>query len=117
MATVLVADDASFMRMRLRKLVEELGHVVVEAGDGEEAVRAYREHRPGLVLLDITMPNKDGLEALKEILQEDPDAKVVMCSALAQQAVVVEALKLGARDFVVKPPDPNRVVQAIKRLV
>ena len=117
MATVLVADDASFMRMRLRKLVEGLGFDVVEAGDGEEAVRAYREHRPCLVLLDITMPNKDGLEALKEILQEDPGAKVVMCSALAQRSVVVEALKLGARDFVVKPPDPNRVVQAIKRLV
>jgi len=116
-ATVLVTDDAKFMRMRLRKIIEGLGLDVLEAGDGEEAVRMYKEHRPSLVLLDITMPTKDGLQALKEILAEDPNAKVVMCSALAQQTAVVAALKLGARDFIVKPPDPGRVVQAIKRLM
>ena len=96
MATVLIADDAAFMRMRSTSLLEELGHEVIEAEDGVEAV-----------LLDITMPNMDGLEALKEIMEFDPDAKVAMVTAMGQQQVIIEAIKTGAKDFVVKPFAPH----------
>ena len=117
MATILIADDAAFMRMRSSQLVKELGHEVVEAEDGAEAVEAYKEHRPDAVLLDITMPVMDGIEALKQILELDPDAKVAMVTAMGQQQVIMDAIKLGAKDFVVKPFDADRIQTALWKLV
>ncbi len=117
MATVLIADDAAFMRMKSASLLEELGHEVIEAEDGVEAVALYKEKRPDAVLLDITMPNMDGLEALKAIMEFDPDAKVAMVTAMGQQQVIMEAIKTGAKDFVVKPFDPTRMQEALWKLI
>jgi two-component system chemotaxis response regulator CheY len=117
MATFLVADDSAFMRMRCVSILKDLGHDAVEAADGAEAVQMYRTSNPAGVLLDITMPNKDGLTALHEILAGDPKARVAMVTAMGQQKIVMEALKAGARDFVVKPFDPERVKAAVQRLV
>jgi|SRR5579871_2003730 two-component system chemotaxis response regulator CheY len=114
MARVLVVDDAAFMRKLLSDALASGGHEVVgEAGNGAEAVVRYQELRPELTTLDITMPEKDGLAALAEIMSLDPAAKVVMCSALGQEAKVLEAVKLGAKDFVVKPFQPARVLEAV----
>ncbi|MBV8257599.1 MAG: response regulator [Actinobacteria bacterium] len=114
MARVLVVDDAAFMRKVLTDALTSAGHEVVgEAGDGNEAVARFQELKPDLATLDITMPDKDGLTALKEILSLDPSAKVVMCSALGQESKVLEAIKAGAKDFVVKPFQPDRVLQAV----
>jgi two-component system, chemotaxis family, chemotaxis protein CheY len=114
MARVLVVDDAAFMRKLLSDALASGGHEVVgEAGNGAEAVVRYQELRPELTTLDITMPEKDGLAALAEIMTLDPAAKVVMCSALGQEAKVLEAVKLGAKDFVVKPFQPARVLEAV----
>src|SRR5579859_2134778 len=114
MARVLVVDDAAFMRKLLSDALASGGHEVVgEAGNGAEAVARYQELRPELTTLDITMPEKDGLSALAEIMSIDPAAKVVMCSALGQESKVLEAVKLGARDFVVKPFQPARVLEAV----
>ena len=117
MATILIADDAAFMRMRSSQLVKELGHEVIEAEDGAEAVEAYKKHKPDAVLLDITMPVMDGMEALKKILEIDPDAKVAMVTAMGQQQVIMEAIKMGAKDFVVKPFDADRIQTALWKLV
>ena len=117
MATILIADDAAFMRMRSSQLVKELGHEVIEAEDGAEAVEAYKKHKPDAVLLDITMPVMDGIEALKQILELDPDAKVAMVTAMGQQQVIMDAIKLGAKDFVVKPFDADRIQTALWKLV
>jgi len=105
------------MRMRLNKLLTEAGHQVVEAANGREALEQYARHKPDVVLMDITMPEMDGLTALKELKKLDPGAKVVMCSALGQQSAVLEAIKSGASDFVVKPFEPERVLQAVGKLV
>jgi two-component system, chemotaxis family, chemotaxis protein CheY len=114
MARVLVVDDAAFMRKLLSDALVSGGHEVVgEAGNGVEAVARYQELRPELTTLDITMPEKDGLAALAEIMAIDPAAKVVMCSALGQEGKVLEAVKLGAKDFVVKPFQPARVLEAV----
>ena len=114
MARVLVVDDAAFMRKLLSDALASGGHEVVgEAGNGAEAVVRYQELRPELTTLDITMPEKDGLAALAEIMSLDPAAKVVMCSALGQEAKVLEAVRLGAKDFVVKPFQPARVLEAV----
>jgi two-component system, chemotaxis family, chemotaxis protein CheY len=114
MARVLVVDDAAFMRKMLTDALTTGGHEVVgEAGDGLEAVQRFQELRPELTTLDITMPEKDGLEALREIMAIDPGAKVVMCSALGQEAKVLESIKLGAKDFVVKPFQAERVLEAV----
>ncbi len=114
MARVLVVDDAAFMRKVLTDALTSAGHEVVgEAGDGNEAVARFKELKPDLATLDITMPEKDGLTALKEILSLDPSARVVMCSALGQESKVLEAIKAGAKDFVVKPFQPDRVLQAV----
>ena len=114
MARVLVVDDAAFMRKMLSDALSSGGHEVVgEAGNGQEAVSRYQELKPDLTTLDITMPEKDGLEALAEIIAIDPQAKVVMCSALGQESKVLEAVKLGARDFVVKPFQAPRVLEAV----
>lgn len=117
MATILIADDAAFMRMRCSQLVRELGHEVLEANDGVEAVELYKQHKPDAVLMDITMPVMDGMEALKEILELDPQAKIAMVTAMGQQQVIMEAIKMGAKDFVVKPFDVDRIQTAIWKLV
>jgi two-component system chemotaxis response regulator CheY len=114
MARVLVVDDAAFMRKVLGDALAKGGHEVVgEAANGVEAVARYQELHPDVTTLDITMPEKDGLEALREILAADPSARVVMCSALGQEGKVLESIKSGARDFVVKPFQPDRVLEAV----
>lgn len=117
MALVLVVDDAAFMRMRLQKLLTTHGHQVVEAANGLEAISAYEKHQPDVVLLDITMPVMDGLEALSAIKAKFPDAKVIMCSALGQESTVIEAIKTGAKDFIVKPFQPEVVLAAVEKQV
>jgi two-component system chemotaxis response regulator CheY len=116
MARVLVVDDAAFMRKLLTDALVSGGHQVVgEAANGDEAVTRWQELRPELTTLDITMPEKDGLSALAEIMAIDPAAKVIMCSALGQEGKVLEAVKLGARDFVVKPFQSPRVLEAVDK--
>ncbi len=113
MARVLVVDDAAFMRKMVTDALTKGGHDVVgEAGNGSEALDRWQELRPDLTTLDITMPEKDGLAALKEIISLDPSAKVIMCSALGQESKVLESIKLGAKDFVVKPFQPDRILDA-----
>jgi len=114
---ILVVDDAAFMRMRCSKLLTENGYEVVEAENGLDAIAKYREHAPDAVLLDITMPEMDGLTALKEIRKVDPEAKVAMVTAMGQQSMIMDAIKSGAKDFVVKPFQPDRVLAAVKKLV
>ena len=117
MAKILVVDDATFMRMMLKDILTKAGHVIVgEAKDGNDAVAKYKEFKPDVVTMDITMPDKDGIEALREIRSYDPNAKVVMCSAMGQQAMVIEAIKNGAKNFVVKPFESEKVVEAIAKL-
>jgi two-component system chemotaxis response regulator CheY len=114
MARVLVVDDAAFMRKMVSDALAKGGHEVVgEAGNGVEAIERFQELKPDLMTLDITMPEKDGLAALAEIVAADPSARVVMCSALGQESKVLEAIKLGAKDFVVKPFQPARVIEAV----
>jgi two-component system chemotaxis response regulator CheY len=114
MARILVVDDAAFMRKMVSDALAKGGHEVVgEAGNGVEAISQFQALKPDLVTLDITMPEKDGLAALAEIMAADPSAKVVMCSALGQESKVLEAIKLGAKDFVVKPFQPARVIDAV----
>jgi two-component system, chemotaxis family, chemotaxis protein CheY len=116
MARVLVVDDAAFMRKMVGDALATGGHEVVgEAGNGNEAVARYQELRPEVTTLDITMPEKDGLAALQEIMSLDPAARVVMCSALGQESKVLESIKIGAKDFVVKPFQPDRVLGAVDK--
>jgi len=112
---ILIADDAAFMRMRLKKLLEEAGYTVIEAANGHEAIAAYHADRPAMVLMDITMPELDGVAATKTICQGDPKARVVMVSALGQQAMVVSAIQAGAKDFIVKPYQPERILEAVTK--
>lgn len=114
---VLIADDALFMRNLLRDILERSGfQVVAEATNGQEAIELYREHKPDLVTMDIVMPLKSGIEALEEIIKEDPRARIVMCSALGQETLVLEAVQCGARDFIVKPFKEERVVEVVRRI-
>lgn len=116
MPTVLIADDAAFMRMMLKNVLTEAGYDVVgEAENGVVAVARYRELDPDLTTMDITMPEMDGLAALKEIRAGDPSARVVMCSAMGQQSMVIESIQAGARDFIVKPFQPDRVLEAVQK--
>ena len=117
MAKVMVVDDAAFMRLRACKVLQENGHETVQAENGLEAVKQYAEHRPDAVLMDITMPEMDGLAALKEIRKMDPNARVAMVTAMGQQAIVMEALKAGAKDFVLKPFQPDRVLNALQKIL
>ena len=113
MARVLVVDDAAFMRKMVSDALSKAGHEVIgEACNGAEAVESFRALKPELTTLDITMPEKDGLQALGEIMTLDPSARVIMCSALGQESKVLESIKLGARDFVVKPFKADRVQEA-----
>jgi two-component system chemotaxis response regulator CheY len=116
-AKVLVVDDAAFMRVRAAKVLMDNGHEVQQAENGLEAVKMYAEWRPDAVLMDITMPEMDGLQALKEIRKIDPTAKVAMVTAMGQQAIVMEALKAGAKDFVLKPFQPDRVLGALQKML
>ena len=117
MAKILVVDDAAFMRMMLKDILTKLGHEVTEACNGLEAVAKYNEIKPNLVTMDITMPEMDGLEALKKIRSSDPSAVIVMCSAMGQQAMVIDAIQSGAKDFIVKPFQPDRVQEAVNKVI
>ncbi|WP_414840620.1 response regulator [Enterococcus saccharolyticus] len=114
--TVLIVDDAVFMRMKLKDILEKNGYEVVgEAQNGQEAFEKYQAVKPDLVTMDITMPEVDGLEALKMIREADGTAKVVMCSAMGQQGMVMDAIRAGAVDFIVKPFDTDRVIKAVDK--
>ena len=117
MATkVLIVDDAAFMRMMVKDILSKNGYEVVgEAENGAVALTKYQELKPDLVTMDITMPEMDGITAVKEIKKSDPNAKIIMCSAMGQQAMVIEAIQAGARDFIVKPFQPERVLEAVRK--
>ena len=117
MAKIMVVDDAAFMRMKTAKLLSENGYEVVQASNGAEAVETYKTEKPDAVLLDITMPDMDGLTALKHLMQMDPKARVAMVTAMGQQTIVVDALKAGAKDFVVKPFQADRVLAAVQKIL
>jgi two-component system chemotaxis response regulator CheY len=116
MPSVLIVDDAAFMRIMIKDILVKNGlEVAGEADNGTTAVEKFKELRPDLVMMDITMPEKDGIAALKEILAVDQEARVLMCSAMGQQAMVIEAIQAGAKDFIVKPFRPERVLDAISK--
>lgn len=118
MATILVTDDSKFMRNVLKRILEDSGHqVIAEAMNGREAIELYSLHSPQLVTMDITMPEVDGLQAVKEICSRDPKAKVIMISSVGQQYMISEALNYGARDFIVKPFDLDRICDAVNRVL
>jgi two-component system chemotaxis response regulator CheY len=116
MAKILVVDDSVFVRNRLSSMLRDWGHEPIEACDGRQAVEAYSRERPDIVLLDITMPVLDGLQSLGQILAQDPDACVAMVSALGSKETIMQAIKAGARDFVVKPFDASRIKLLVDRL-
>ena len=116
--SVMICDDAAFMRMMIRDILTKNGFAVAgEAENGLKAIEKYKETTPDLVLMDITMPEMDGIQALKEIKKIDENAKVVMCSAMGQQAMVIESIQAGARDFIVKPFQADRVIEAVKKVL
>ncbi|ETT85867.1 response regulator [Viridibacillus sp. FSL R5-0477] len=113
---ILIVDDAAFMRMMIKDILTKNGFEVVgEAGDGAQAIEKYSELKPDLVTMDITMPEMDGIAALKSIKEKDPSAIVIMCSAMGQQAMVIDAIQAGAKDFIVKPFQADRVIEAIQK--
>ena len=115
---ILMCDDAAFMRMMIKDILTKNGYNVAgEAENGAKAVEKYNETKPDLVMMDITMPEMDGIQALKKIKETDPNATVIMCSAMGQQAMVIEAIQSGAKDFIVKPFQADRVLEAIKKVV
>lgn len=117
MAKILIVDDAEFLRVRLTKMLSTDGYEVFQAENGVKAVATYKDIHPDVVLMDVTMPEMDGLTALKEIVGFDPQARVIMLTALGQESVVLEAVKSGAKDFVVKPFEQDRVMKAITKLL
>ena len=118
MAKILIVDDAAFMRMMIKDILTKNGYEVVgEAANGIQAVELYKAHNPDLVTMDITMPEMDGIEAVKQIKAVNPGAKVIMCSAMEQQSMVMDAIKAGASDFIVKPFQADRVLEAVKKIV
>ncbi len=115
---ILVCDDAAFMRMMIKDILTKNGYNVAgEAENGAKAVEKYNELKPDLVLMDITMPEMDGIQALKKIREGDSSALVIMCSAMGQQAMVIESIQAGAKDFIVKPFQAGRVLEAVKKVV
>ena len=115
---ILICDDAAFMRMMIKDILTKNGYnVVFEAENGAKAVEKYQELKPDLVLMDITMPEMDGIQALKAIKAADPSATVIMCSAMGQQAMVIESIQSGAKDFIVKPFQQDRVLEAVRKVV
>lgn len=118
MAKILLVDDAAFMRMMIKDTLTKNGYTeIFEAADGVQAVEKYFEVSPDLVIMDITMPNMDGLDALKAIREKDPNAVIVMCSAMGQEAMVIEAIKSGAKDFIVKPFKPDRILKTVATII
>ncbi|MCI5613390.1 MAG: response regulator [Agathobacter sp.] len=115
---VLICDDAAFMRMMIKDILTKNGYEIAgEAENGAIAVEKYSELQPDLVLMDITMPEMDGIQALKKIRANDGNANVIMCSAMGQQAMVIEAIQSGAKDFIVKPFQPDRVLEAVRKVI
>ena len=118
MAKVMICDDAAFMRMMIKDILTKNGYeIAAEAENGAIAVEKYTEAKPDLVLMDITMPDMDGIQALKKIKEIDANANVIMCSAMGQQAMVIESIQAGAKDFIVKPFQAERVIEAVKKVV
>lgn len=118
MAKILLTDDAMFMRLTLKKILTQAGYTdITEASNGQEAVEKYKNECPDIVFMDITMPTKTGLEAVKEIIEYDPNAKIIMCSAMGQQSMVLEAIKHGAKDFIVKPFHEKRVLESLHKIL
>lgn len=118
MSKVLIVDDAAFMRMMVKDILTKNGFEVVgEASNGFKAIELYKQERPDVVTMDITMPEMDGIEAVKAIKSFDPSAKIIMCSAMGQQSMVMDAIKAGARDFIVKPFQADRVLEAINKVL
>lgn len=117
MAKILVTDDAAFMRMMVKGILEKQGHEIFEAKNGLELLSEYPRVKPDLVTLDITMPEMDGLHAIRELMKIDKNAKVIMCSAMGQQAMVIEAIQSGAKDFVVKPFEAARVIESVNKVL
>ncbi|HEY3423500.1 MAG TPA: response regulator [Negativicutes bacterium] len=118
MAKILVCDDSTFMRMMLKKILIDNGHeVIAEAADGKQAVQLHRQHKPDLTTMDITMPKMDGIEAVRMIHEEDPMARIVMVTALGQRAIITEAIKAGAADFIIKPFDAQQIMATIQKVL
>lgn len=118
MAKVMICDDAAFMRMMIKDILVKNGYeIAAEAENGLKAVEQYPEAKPDLVLMDITMPEVDGIEAVRRIKALDPNANVIMCSAMGQQAMVIEAIQAGAKDFIVKPFQADRVLEAVRKVI
>jgi len=116
--SILICDDAAFMRMMIKDILTKNGYNIAgEAENGLKAVDKYQETKPDLVMMDITMPEMDGIQALKKIKAADPSANVIMCSAMGQQAMVIESIQSGAKDFIVKPFQADRVLEAVKKAV
>ncbi|MCH5251974.1 MAG: response regulator [Lachnospiraceae bacterium] len=116
--SVLICDDAAFMRVMIKDILSKNGYEVAgEAENGQKAVEKYAELKPDLVMMDITMPEMDGIEALKKIKESDASATVIMCSAMGQQAMVIESIQSGAKDFIVKPFQADRVLEAVKKAI
>lgn len=115
---ILIVDDAAFMRMMIRDVLSKNGYEILgEAENGQKAIEKFKELNPDLVIMDITMPEVDGIQAVKEIKKISPEAKIVMCSAMGQQAMVIESIQAGARDFIVKPFQADRVLEAVKKVL
>ena len=115
---ILICDDAAFMRMMIKDILTKNGYNIAgEAENGAKAVEKYAELKPDLVLMDITMPEMDGIQALKKIREIDPNAAIIMCSAMGQQAMVIESIQSGAKDFIVKPFQADRVIEAVRKVV
>ena len=115
---ILIVDDATFMRMMIKDVLVKNGFTIAgEAENGAKAVDKYKELNPDLVIMDITMPEVDGIQAVREIKKIDPSAKIIMCSAMGQQAMVIEAIQAGAKDFIVKPFQADRVIEAVKKVL
>ncbi|AQM59168.1 two-component system response regulator [Clostridium baratii] len=118
MINILIVDDAAFMRMMIKDILEKNGfNVIGEASNGLEAIELYKKEKPDIVTMDITMPKVDGIEAVKLIKEYDNEAKIIMCSAMGQQAMVMDAIRAGAKDFIVKPFQADRVIEAINKVV
>ena len=116
--SILICDDAAFMRMMIKDILTKGGYIIAgEAENGLKAIEKYKETKPDLVMMDITMPEMDGIQALKKIKEVDPSATIIMCSAMGQQAMVIESIQSGAKDFIVKPFDKDRVLEAVKKAV
>lgn len=117
MKKIMIVDDAQFMRMMLKDIIKEISTDVVEASNGAEAVELYKLHKPDIVTMDITMPEMDGINAVKAIKDFDAGATIIMCSAMGQQAMVIDAIHAGAKDFIVKPFSKDKVIESVKKFI